>query len=656
MIGIADFLTRFSTGQTCPVTCRIEGRPAAFQLSASAQTDGQVWEDAQSGIRLELAITHHEDPRFLQWQGTLVGGSEQVRIEEVRLADLRIEHPVHERGMAFRKLTGGTAKHDSERLFPPCMFRVIDQELHGHDIVRHYDLTGRGSNEFIPLWLLEEDGRGLWFGPEWCGSWQLEIHRLPEYSTVLLSLPRLDFVLQPGEQIELPVMALGEFAGDLEDGCNQVRRVISRHYLPDFQGQPPEPRFFYHVFGGPRERMGEPTVHHEVDVAAELGAEAFTYASTWHYDDDPEKRLNWWNLMGDYTPAAGRFPDGIEPLADHLAQKNMDLGLWIDPRVGLNSEVVNDPKVREALLFCDDTWEEELRGQYNPISYDINVQPLMDLSRPEGRELFAGHLENMVSDSRARKIWFDLNCDPTTYFFQTNEQPDRRGLLELEWFRGLSQVLRDFHRAHPDVWIEMCASGGRMINLESLALGHSQWITDYTGNDPDIAGAIRTGANSILPAVVVHQSYYIPKGKDPDEDVEWDRLLAHFAGDFGLGPELYTAAERHLRRIGEAADLWRKIKHVQGGDFYRLTPPAETRDAWDAWQFHDPSTGEGVVCVRRLSECTRTNGQVTLRGIPAGAAPEIHKVFGDAQLSRTENRLGLNFQRERVWLALYKVS
>jgi alpha-galactosidase len=219
----------------------------------------------------------------------------------------------------------------------------------------------------------------------------------------------------------------------------------------------------------------------------------------------------------------------------------------------------------------------------------------------------------------------------------------------------MDRVMEEFLRRHPDVWVEMCASGGRMINLGVLRYAHSLWITDYVGGDPDVAADIRGGANQILPAACVHQSLYLPRevmaGEAP---LPLRNCLAHFAGIFGISQNVLNWPEQARALIRQWAEHYKTLRRFLAGDFYRLTPRPQSRDAWEGWQFHDAETGSGFALLMRLSESTRTTGKVTLRGMAANARLRIGIMVGTAQVDVDGTELSVSFRDMGCLLLRYE--
>jgi alpha-galactosidase len=60
---------------------------------------------------------------------------------------------------------------------------------------------------------------------------------------------------------------------------------------------------------------------------------------------------------------------------------------------------------------------------------------------------------------------------------------------------------------------------------------------------------------------------------------------------------------------------WRQVSSCYLGDYYPLTPYRRTADAWAAWQFDRPDTGEGIVQAFRRKDCAGQSITLKLRGL-----------------------------------------
>jgi len=128
------------------------------------------------------------------------------------------------------------------------------------------------------------------------------------------------------------------------------------------------------------------------------------------------------------------------------------------------------------------------------------------------------------------------------------------------------------------VWIEGCASGGRMIDLGSLSRTHSFWINDDSIND-DRNRRLRLGANHFLPSHYLQNAFLpfgtgsAPGGGGPSA-VDPLRLLTYFNGvlQLGQGVSFWDAAS--LRGAAAMVELFkttvRRFMDPLNASYYRL--------------------------------------------------------------------------------------
>ena len=51
-------------------------------------------------------------------------------------------------------------------------------------------------------------------------------------------------------------------------------------------------------------------------------------------------------------------------------------------------------------------------------------------------------------------------------YWQRKDTPDRQGITEIRYVEGMYEILDELRRRHPGLWVDNCASGGRLIDLE----------------------------------------------------------------------------------------------------------------------------------------------------------------------------------------------
>ena len=581
-------------------------------------------------------------------------------------------------------LTGGYADRDQNNALQPWTCSLNDprkanrscdlsqsrvpqyQYYDGADPVVSVDSgpDGRSSNTWLPIWSVAVGSTaGVWMGPEYSGIWALNAYKVEGTGTqFLISLPSLLFTMLQGEDIELPRAALGHWSqtqtgggggplGSGGDWSNAVRSAITTHFTPRFDGEPPVALAEFQGLSGIPRWETESVLHSAVDVAAALGLEAFTFDAGVYFPINASG--DWWTYQGDYLPVRSRFPrDGFMALERNITQVHgLQYGFWITPQAQPGTHALdNNPE-----LYLSPAGNDTSPTRCCRLSY------LLNLALPGAQDLFFSQFETMIVRFNASRIWFDYNTAARSTHWNHHETATRQGLLELGFYRGLYAVFERTLRTYPHVWVEGCASGGRMLDLGSLSRTHSMWINDDSVAD-DRNRAKRGGANHFIPAHYLQNAFFVsPAAKSsgtPNQSLGHDdRLLTYFNGVLQLGEGMET-----LTAEGKAA-VARYVKTYKGdfrqyldpmkANYYRLfrqpfdmrsvspgapkVVPSATVSAPAGWVYEDPASGTGYLYVTRQVNCPSAQVVVPLtRAAAAGAQPKWGAGRGR---DRTANRL-----------------
>ena len=274
-------------------------------------------------------------------------------------------------------------------------------------------------------------------------------------------------------------------------------------------------------------------------------------------------------------PKPQRFPEhGFMRLQRDITSQIGNYGIWITPQAAMYSESLRNN--RDLYLSRP--------GRPNETSW------LLNLALPAAQELFYAQFVQLIERYNCTRVWLDYNTNPRPNHWNSHEAADRQGLLELGFYRGLYSVLDRTLRAHPGVWIEGCASGGRLIDLGMLSRTHSVWINDDSVSD-DRNRLLRSGANVFLPAHYLQNAFFMdagiydrgPAGGRPigfggdapsaGGAAGSARLLSYFNGvlQFGQGISYWDAES-----LGRARVLVSLYKQTRGfldplrAEYYRL--------------------------------------------------------------------------------------
>lgn len=680
MISTSKLFDEIASGGRVPFSFTVGGVPADLCLqSAVAGPHGDsadlAWTVADAPLSVYASCCIDRKHALVTWSWRLLARRNCPRVSSVRLMDLELPHDDPGRLCTLRGIVGGRlpkVREDGSQ-FPPNSLKPWNREL---AVNKPFDLDsdgcGKSSSSQIPIWLYYGPGGGLWFGPEYSGWWHLRACRAPRYTEVTVTLPALDFAMMQGEEIRLPAFSMASWRGDLRTGHNHLRRTIRDVFMGRVDGEPPVPLVTWQGLGGQETHHTEEGVRRELQAAAELGVECFTFNAGWYQAPDHrslsghvgpempwgERRPQvWFDTMGDYQPHPERFPSGIDDFVDRLHANGMIFGLWFDTRVSPGADCYDD--LQHVLTHPD---PDALGPGRTFPSVEFFGTGLVDLGRQAGRDWLEELFERMITRYRAEWIWIDMNTFPRPLYWDCREEPDRRGLMELRFYQGVYEVFGRVLARHPNVRVETCGNGGMYIDLGMLRLSHSIWIDDYVGfealgqpYDIDVNRNFRSALCEWLPGPLPQNSLYIPwEVVCSDETYDTIHYVSHFAGTLTFGQRVQKWKRADVECAARAVEAYKRVRAYTLGDYYPLFPLPETRDAWDGWQFHDPDADAGALILFRLPDCERRTETVEPGGLgdPEGYAFEV--ILGSAELEPSDGALRVTLPAERYAVIEYR--
>ena len=449
-------------------------------------------------------------------------------------------------------------------------------------------LDGRSSNfqlaiHSVAMGEVASTTHGVWMAPEYSGLWRADTWAVPGGSRFYWSLPSLLFAMTEGQSVPLPTAAFGEWNADggQVDWSNAVRAAISTHFTPAANrgtGARPTAKAVYQGLGALPSYQTEEVLYQTVANAKRLGLEQWTWDAgtyTWCHASSVcngtdvvlgrccDEQGDWFAQQGDYMPKDTRFPEhGFMALQRKIGEAvgsnagRANQGVWLTPQAS----------------YLSQTWQHN-QGLYlsgatttDPGHHAGSTNNLLNLIDPRAQDLFFAQFEELIRRFNCSRVWFDYNTQARQTHWNQHEAEDGQGLLELGFYRGLYAVFDRTLAEYPSIWIEGCASGGRMIDLGSLSRTMSHWINDDSVSD-DRNRRLRLGANHFIPAHYL-QNAFLPVGTgalplgvlEPvvgPLSIDPQRLLTYFTGvmQFGQGARLCGARDTrvHVPRLLRSA-------------------------------------------------------------------------------------------------------
>ncbi|WP_053716467.1 alpha-galactosidase [Saccharothrix sp. NRRL B-16348] len=320
--------------------------------------------------------------------------------------------------------------------------------------------------------------------------------------------------------------------------------------------------------------MGDPTTAKLlplVDAAAEAGAEYFVIDAGWY----AEEAENWWDTVGLWEASRSRFPGprGLHEVLDHIRDRGMVPGLWLEPEViGVRSTVAD--ALPEEAFFRRDGVRVVEAGRYH-----------LDLRHPAARAHLDEVVDRLVGEWGVGYLKLDHNVDIGVGTSGRPGESPGAGLLghnraHLDWLDGVLD-------RHPRLVVENCASGGMRMDHALLSRLQIQSTSDQESLElyAPIAAAAPTAVTPEQGAVWAY-----PRADDSLDEVAFTMANA-LLGRVHLSGRILELGPEALALVHEAVAVYKDIR----ADLRRAVPswplglPAWD-DPWIALALRTPDT------------------------------------------------------------------
>lgn len=433
----ADNILRWDS---CAIERRDEGAEQAVRITLT---------DSSRGVRLEQRLALHADSDTVHMTATLTNIGATL-LSVTALASGLLPLPASASGI--RSFHG---RHNAE-------LQMVDETMPA-EIWRRTSRRGLTGHGGPPGLFVRDDGAGQHHG----GAWAVQLAWSGDSDLMVEADDEGGFFLSAGA-------ALG--AGEIELGAGEswtAPELIATFSPHGFNGASAN----FHAamrrrIGWTGGAMRPRPVHfnsweacyfdHDEDAmlslaerAAALGVERFVLDDGWfkgrHHD-----RAG----LGDWTVDAGKYPAGLNRLANRVAALGMEFGLWVEP------EMVNPDS---DLLRAHPDWALAVDGMDRPTA---RHQLVLDMGRADVRDHLFAALDALLRDVPIAYLKWDHNRDLAP---NADAAGRARGTAQVAGSYALFARLR---AAHPAVEIESCAGGGGRIDGGILAHTHRFWTSD----------------------------------------------------------------------------------------------------------------------------------------------------------------------------------
>jgi alpha-galactosidase len=430
--------------------------------------------------------------------------------------------------------------------------------------------------------------------------------------------------LKPHETFDTPTVFVGAFRGGM-DAMGNVLRPWVRQVLTNAQAWKNSnyPLVVNNSWGSGMQ-VDEKLAQRMIRDSAELGMEMF------HID------AGWFRGVGDWYPDPKKFPRGLAAIADDAHGHGLKFGIWVDwTQAALSTEPgalnLRDPKVRDwTVSDVPADWKPEaFKGQ----TIDIGAPAAHAYAQREVNRLVADyHLDMLEHDgylvtqgcvredhphAQPDRSRMKVTKAQGSYFVESSNSTDVSYHAVLAYY----DIYEKLRKAHPNVLLEVCNDGGRMVDFGSAAHGDYFSITDTY--DPVSNRRAFYDASQLLPAAMLES--YVEKWPTPKIENFRYMLRSGMMGWLTVMLDTNAWTEQQHAAAKEEIRLYKQElrSFIREADLYHIAPRPDGTH-WDGVEYFDPKRGKGVVFAFRGSTGTEDKHTFKVHGLAAGKQYRLH--------------------------------
>ena len=465
--------------------------------------------------------------------------------------------------------------------------------------------AGRTSHDRYPAIFVgqqgfsEETGEVLAAHLAWSGNARIRIEALSDGRRILQAGDALlpgEILLQPGETYAAPTLMVAWSnvgLNGISDCFHDYVRARPNH--PDTE-RPVLLNIWEAVyFDHDLDRLKA-----LADAAGEVGVERFVIDDGWfrHRRDDTAG-------LGDWYVDETVWPDGLDPIVDHVRALGMEFGLWFEP------EMVNPDS---DLYRAHPEWALVPADQ---VPVQARNQLVLDLCNPEVFDYLLERINAVLGAYEIAYVKWDMNRNLVAATHQNRASVHHQTL-------AVYALIDAVRVANPGVEIESCSSGGARADLGILERTDRIWTSDC--NDALDRQRIQRGFSYLLPPELMGAHIGPPKAHTTGRSHTLGfRGATAFFGHLGIEWNVLSASPDDRNRLARIIELHKKhrgLLHDGRVVRYDHGDPAVTAHAVIA-----QDQGEALVSFAQIATSDSLGtGALRINGLASTRRYQVHLV------------------------------
>ncbi|HMG34078.1 MAG TPA: alpha-galactosidase [Blastocatellia bacterium] len=433
-----------------------------------------------------------------------------------------------------------------------------------------------------PFWVVFGEQGRIYFGVEWCGGWGSKLKGMEHGLKFNVWLPAEDtqLTLKSGEAVDGPALLVvptrcSDDASARRDWMSQRKELATNLYGG---GAPQFPLTYNHWYAA-KLTFDPDFLNRQIAAMTPYDFDFFIVDAGW-YDE-----------AGSWQPDRAKFAAGqLEELLSSIRSSGTKIGIWSAPQF-VSADGSRLPADAES----------------PPLFSDFLNAYLLDLADSS----FASRLNKHVSGLRSR-----FQADWWKYDQQFFTAQSRAGAMRN--VLAFQSALLSVRAQNPDMVIENCQSGGRMLNEFTLQVTQTSWLRDGKDNGLDHARQNIEVALGALEFVFPWTAYRFTNNLDrmDQSDDETTRMYCRsaMAGIWGISADLAGISERQRAVVLAEIANYKRLNSLKSQCLYSLEQPADGADTAGVTYF-DPYRKKAAAVIYRWDKAGEFDKQVALKNL-----------------------------------------
>lgn len=405
--------------------------------------------------------------------------------------------------------------------------------LHLHSKI--YSSDNHLSDGKLPFWAIHKGHNIIYQELEWSGGWKTNFESINDALNIKTYLPEEEagLSLSPDSSIQGPIMNTYIIN---ERDANLARKNWLDYRRTFHYGQYPMPKsnfpLIYNHWYSVRFDLSSEFIQDQISSLHPYGFDVFVVDA------------GWYEQAGSWEPAVKKFTRKGFVNSMNAISENMIAGLWSCPQL-----ITGNPK--------------ELSSQIDQPPFEVPFigAYLRDYLNNDFETYLMNHVDKLINDYHMD--WWKYDQP----FFNEKDPTDR-----MQEVNALQNALVAVRKEYPNLIIENCMSGGRMINGFTDKISQIHWIKDGGNNGLEHA---LSNISEALGALELLHPYKVQRWTNRVNEIEDPDLLRFYcrsamAGVWGISSDMSKVTLKQSQIIQQEIENYRKINNFKKNDLYQL--------------------------------------------------------------------------------------